>query len=121
MFFFFYRWALNLSLQDCPRQSEKKPDITINGSIPNGKIGAESPSSIARNSHGKIRKARTLGELHVVQFQESTDGLYCGGSGSSAGDMEVRRDSVSPPLMMMAMGGTMTPSRKTMEAMKKVS
>lgn len=116
-----YNDQLNLSLQDPLRQSGENPDIiTINGSIPNGRIG-ESPSIVARNSHAKIRKARTTGELHVVQFQEGTDGPYGRGSGSSAGDIEMRRDSISPPLMMMAMGGTMTPSRKTMEAMKKVS
>ena len=55
-----------------------------------------------------------------MQFLESTDGPHASSGGSSTvGDAELRRDSLSPPLQMAL--GTMTPSRKTMEALKKVS
>ena len=67
-----------------------------------------------------MRKAMTVGDLPVVQFQESTDGPRTVGSGSSTGDVDLRRDSLSPPFLMAMGGGTMTPSRRTMEAMKKV-
>ena len=107
-------------VQDPLRPDGENPDIiTINGSIPNGRIGADShgsPSSLKRSP--KMRKTRTVGDLPTVQFQESTDGPLSGSTNIC--DAELRRDSLSPPFMM-AIDGTMTPSRKTMEALKKVS
>ena len=58
-----------------------------------------------------------MGDLPTVQFQESADGPLSGLTNMS--EAELRRDSLSPPFMM-AIDGTMTPSRKTMEALKKV-
>jgi hypothetical protein len=59
--------------------------------------------------------------LPTVQFQEeSTDGGRLLGGSANISEAELRRDSLSPPFMM-AIDGTMTPSRKTMEALKKVS
>ena len=66
-----------------------------------------------------MRKTRTVGDLPTVQFQEeSTDGGRLGGS-ANISEVELRRESLSPPFMM-AIDGIMTPSRKTMEALKKV-
>ena len=107
-------------IQDPPKPDRENPDtITVNGSVPNGMISTGTRNS-PPNTKGspKMRKARTMGDLPIVQFQESTDGPTAG-SGSSTGDAELRRDSLSPPLMMAS--GTMTPSRKTMEAMRKVT
>ena len=59
-----------------------------------------------------------MGDLPTVQFQESTDGAL--GVSTNMSEAELRRDSLSPPFMM-AIDGIMTPSRKTMEALKKVS
>lgn len=111
-----------VSIQDPLKPGGDDPDtIIVNGSIPNGKIsGMNQLSPPSAKKSPKMRKARTMGDLPTVQFQESID-CPLAGSGSSAGDAELRRDSLSPPLMMaMGPGGIMTPSRKTMEAMKKV-
>ena len=106
-------------MQDPLKPDRENPDIiAINGSIPNGKIGADSHGSMSNlKCSPKMRKTRTVGDLPTVQFQESTDGPL--GGLTNIGDAELRRDSLSPPFMM-AIDGTMTPSRKTMEALKKV-
>ena len=109
-----------MSIQDPVKPNGENPDtIAVNGSIPNGKIGEESRESTPNSKFSpKMRKAKTMGDLPVVRSQDNIDGSSAGSS--IVGDMELSRDSLSPSLLM-AIGGTMTPSRKSMEALKKVS
>ena len=97
--------------------------IEINGSLPNGQVGTTSPDSMAEpGSSAAMRKAKTISFFPVINV-DSTGTVENGHPSSSctSGSVEgegLGHDSFSPPEFMV--GSMMTPSRKSMEALKKV-
>lgn len=110
--------------QDTNSGMENSDTIEINGSLPNGKLGSTSPDVSIEIRDGKppMRKVKTISFLPTVSVENSEGVVMENGihsqSTCTSGSVEGDADSLSPPAFMV--GSMMTPSRKSMEALKKV-